>query len=267
MSHVLTEVRDGVLWLTLNRPERRNAYSPEMVCRIIDAWEQLRVDDTVRAAVVTGAGGTFCSGADLDSLISLFSGRREPADDWDRRVAADVSAINQVFFKNAPSPKPVIAAIDGYAFAGGFELALGCDLRIATTRASFALSEPKRGLFAAGGGTARALRHLPRAVALELLLTGDPIGAQDALRHGLVSRLVEPDELLAEAERLARAVVANAPLSIAGIKRLADESENLSLAGALALESEIGRAVNQSHDVVEGTRAFFEKRPARWTGR
>jgi enoyl-CoA hydratase len=268
MPELLYEVRDGVAWITINRPDKRNALSPEVVCRLADAWVQVRDDDTVRVAVVTGAGDrAFSAGADLALLITLLTGTREPENDWDERVKRDIRVLFQAILKGFTLDKPVIAAVNGFALAGGCELLLGTDLRVASSTASFGLSEAKRGLVPAGGGLSRLPRQLPHAIAMEVLLTGEPIDAPAALRYGLVNRVVEPPEVLPTAAALAAAIAANGPLAVRVIKKTVLESSGVPLEDAYRIEAENARVISSSQDAIEGPRAFIEKRPPRFIGR
>lgn len=268
MPDVIYETRDGIAWVTLNRPERRNALSPQAVCLLVDAWDAFRDDDTARVAVVTGAGDrAFSAGADLGLLIPLLSGTRKPADEWEERVVADTREINRALLKGIDLDKPVIAAVNGFALAGGCELVLGTDVRVAGTTSSFGLSEAKRGLVPAGGGMVRLSRQLPQAVAMEMLLTGEPIDAAAALRHGLVNRVVEPGDVLAVATAVAQQIAANGPLAVRTIKRVVLETSGIGLDEAFRIEGRHAEVIRTSLDAVEGPRAFLEKRPPRFTGR
>jgi enoyl-CoA hydratase len=268
MSHLLREDRDGVAWLTINRPERRNAMSPEVICRLADTWDELRDSSDVRAVVLSGAGDeAFCSGADLGLLMPLLTGSREPGDEWDARGLADPDLIFRALLKNVPLYTPVIAAVNGYALAGGCELVLATDLRVASTTARFGLSEPKRGLVPAGGGMSRLPRQLPHAIAMELLLTGEAISADAALAYGFVNRVVEPARVLGEAAALAELIAANGPLAVRVIKQTVLETSGVPYPEAFHTERRNAEVVRTSADAVEGPLAFVEKRPPRFTGR
>ena len=268
MPDVISETRDGVLWLTLNRPERRNALSPQAVCLLADAWVHLRDDDSLRAAIVTGAGDrAFCAGADLALLIPLLTRSRPPGNEWDERVAADLTTINRALLRDFAVFKPVIAAVNGFALAGGCELVLATDVRVAAATASFGLSEAKRGLVPAGGGMVRLSRQVPLAVAMEMLLTGEPIDAEAALRHGLVNRVVQPAAVLDVAAQIAAQISANGPLAVRTIKQVVLETSGVALDEAFRIERERAEVVRTSSDAVEGPKAFLEKRAPRFTGR
>jgi enoyl-CoA hydratase len=268
MSDLLFEKRGGVAWITFDRPAHKNALSPAAICGLADAFAELRDDDALRAAVVTGAGDeTFTAGGDLKLLLPLWTGARQPADDYDRRVLADPGLLRTALLKDAALDKPVLAAINGDALAGGFELMLGCDIRVAVSHARFGLTEVQRALVPGGGSMVRLARQIPWARAMEILLTGDPIPAQEALALGLVNRVVEPRELLpttlAYAERLAK----NGPLALRAIKRTALETSGIPLAAAFEIEARNSAPVMRSEDAREGPRAFAEKRAPVYRGR
>jgi enoyl-CoA hydratase/carnithine racemase len=255
-DELLVERIGHVLVLTLNRPQVANSLNAGLIGRLGEELTAARTDADVRAIVITGAGPkAFCAGTDL-------------------RDAAPVTAVEDQF---APPPlhlsrglevlKPVIAAINGYALGGGLELALACDLRIASTTASFGLPEPGIGTMPGAGGTQRLVRQLARAHAMHLLLTGDRIGAEQAERWGLVSALHPPDELRDAALDLAQRIAANGPLSMLGIKQAVTLGEGLPLAEAMRVERAIFNLLRDTADRAEGREAFREKRPPRFTGR
>ena len=268
MSPIVIE-RDGHIALVrINRPEKRNALNPEAFCRLADAWAEFAADDDVRAVIVTGTGDVaFSAGADLSSVMQLYSGRREPADDWDRRVLADSRLLTRGVLKGVELDKPIIAAINGLAIGGGCELVLGTDLRVAARHATLGLAEVKRAIMAAGGGTTRMARQLPHAIAMEVLLTGDPLTADDALRHGLVNRVVYADRVLDEALALAARIAQNGPLAVRAIKRTVRASEGIPIDEAFGIEAREGHGLSRTEDAIEGPRAFVEKRPAVYRGR
>ncbi len=189
--HLLSELRDGVLLLTLNRPAARNAISPEMACRLADALEGAAADDAVRVVVLTGAGErAFCSGGDLALTLPLLTGARAPADAWDRRLLEDPSVLERSAMRDVALDKPVIAAVNGACLAGGMETMLATDLRVAAEHASFGLPEVRRALIPFAGSMARLPRQIPYCQAMELLLLGESVGAHEALRMGLLNRVV-----------------------------------------------------------------------------
>lgn len=265
--HLLLDVRDGVAVLTMNRPEKRNALSPEMLVRMAQAWRQVRDDAAVRVAVLTGAGEkAFCSGADLGRLITLMTRQRGPEDEWDEQLLADKAAFADGLLRGFVLDKPVIAAIGGDALAGGTELVLATDLRIAAEGVTVGLTEVARGLIPGGGGVSRLPRQVPRAKAMEILLLGEPMPVEEAWRIGLVNEVLPREQVLDRALELAGRIAGNGPLAVRAIKEAVRRSEGTSLDEALAIESEVGVPVFTSNDAVEGPRAFMEKRPPRFTG-
>ena len=267
MSHLLYEKDAGIAWLTLNRPNKRNAISPEMLVQLRNAWRDFRSDDEMRVAILTGAGDkAFCAGADLQRLIPLFTRTREAEDEWDEALLADPETLNVGLLRDFELYKPVIAAVNGFALAGGTEILQAADIRVACPEASFGLSEAKRGIIPAGGSLVRLQRQIPFAKAMEILLTGEAISAQEAHRVGLVNEIVPQKELLDRAKAVAQTIAENGPLAVQKIKEALLRTNGLPLAEAFAIESECARAVMGSKDAVEGPRAFMEKRKPAFTG-
>lgn len=267
-SPVLFDRSDGIARVTLNRPDKMNALTPEMVVRLADFWAEVADDDTVRVVLVTGAGQkAFCSGGDLGSLIPIMMRTREPADEWEERLAARRSLLYAALLRNDTFFKPVVAAINGLALAGGAEFVLSTDIRVASTTAQFALTEVRRGLIAGGGSLARLARQVAWADAMEVALVGEPIDAEHALRIGLVNRVVEPDQVLPVAEDLARRICLGAPVALAKTKEAMVRSSGRPLEEAFAIESECTIANARTEDAREGPRAFMEKRPPVFHGR
>ena len=243
---------EGVAWITLDVPERRNAISTTMRAALAEAMDGLDADDDVRVAVLTGAGPAFCAGVDLKETLPSGSqpGKAEP-------VAAPLMRFS----------KPLIAAVNGPAVGGGFELVLAADIRVASTDASFQLSEVRIGSLPGSGGTQRLSAAVPAAVANKLILTGEPLGAEAALRCGLISDLVEPDQLAPLSEKLARAVAANAPLSLRAAKIALRAAQEDPLRPGLALERALWELLSTTEDREEGRAAFRERRAPRFNGR
>lgn len=265
--HLLVERGDGIATLILNRPDKHNALSPEMVCRLAAAWDGIAADPTIRVAVVTGAGDrAFCTGADLGRLIPLFTGARPPEDEWDERLRADLSLLDKALLRRIDFTVPVVAAVRGFALAGGTELVLGTDLRIAADDAEFGLTEVARGIIPAGGGLARLARQVPWAKAAEIVLVGDRISARDALAMGLVNRLVPATEVVAVARQLAERMAANGPLAMRKAKEVMLAGNGRPFEDAFAIESRAAGVVMTSNDAVEGPLAFMEKRTPNFTG-
>ena len=180
---LLYDKRDGIAYLTFNRPEVHNAWNPEVFCRLADAWADFAEDDLLRVAIITGAGDkAFAVGADLATFIPLVTRARQPEDDWDRRVLEDLTLTDPAVLRNYPLYKPVIAAVNGFCLAGGTELLQGTDIRIAAEHATFGLSESKRALVPGGGSMVRLARQIPYCKAMEILLTGDRISAEEAYK-------------------------------------------------------------------------------------
>ena len=265
---LLYEKVDGVAHVTFNRPAVRNAMDPEVVVRLADAWEDFAADSDMRVAVITGAGDkAFCSGADLGKLIPLFSGVRKPENEWDERLLADRTLMSRALLKGAePIYKPVVAAINGFCLAGGTELIQGTDIRIAAEHARFGLTEVSRGIIPAGGSLARLARQIPYAKAMEILLTGQHMTAQEAWRIGLVNEVVPAEDVVARAGEYAAMIAANAPLAVSACKEAVIRSSGVTLEEAYRIESEVSAKVMRSEDAREGPRAFMEKRPPVFTG-
>ena len=268
MPAVLFQVFEAVATITINRPQVRNALDPEAVVLLADAWKRVQDDDSIRVAVLTGAGDkAFCSGADLGKLIPLLTHARPPQDEWDRRLIEDKSLSSTAFLRGFSVYKPIIAAIRGHCLAGGFELALAADLRVASTDAQFALPEPHHGLIPAGGSLARLPRMVPYATAMEILLLGERFGAEDALRHGLLNRVVPPDKIMDTSMEIATSMSKLGPLALRKIKETVLKSWGLPLEQAFQIENESWRDIVRSEDAKEGARAFKEKRPPHYLGR
>lgn len=268
MSQILVERHDSIAVVTLNRPEKRNALSPEMVVRLAQFWQEVAQDHAIRVVVVTGAGDqAFSAGGDLGSLIPLMMRSREPEGEWERRFAADRKQLGAALLRNASFFKPVIAAINGHAHAGGAEFVMSCDLRVMSSTATFAVTEVRRGLIASGGSLVRMARQIPWAHAMELLLLGEPVSAQQALAMGLVNRVVEPGQVLATAMDLARRMSLGAPVALEKTKEAMVRSSGLPLDEAFAIETQCTKDNAAMPDAREGPRAFMEKRAPVFRGR
>ena len=255
------ERRGHVALITLNRPHRHNAMSPEVVCRLDEAFACIRADPALRIAVITGAGdASFCSGGDLATTLPLLSGARAPEDEWDRRLLADPDMLWRTTLKTGDMDKPVIAAVNGICLAGGMELMLGTDIRVAASHAVFGLPEAKRGLIPFSGTLVRLPRQIPHALAMELLMLGDSIDADTALRCGLVNRVVAQEDVLPVALELAERIAANGPLAVREIKKTVTATSGLPLRQAYEIENASMDVVMRSADAREGPAAFVEKR-------
>ncbi len=253
MSEVLVEVEDGLVIITINRPEAKNAVNRAVSYGVCAAVDELDRRDDLRVGILTGAGGTFCSGMDLKAFL--------------RGEVTRVEGRGILGIAMTPPKKPLIAAVEGYALAGGFEAMLACDLTVAARDAKFGIPEVKRGLAAAAGGLLRLPRAIPQRIAMELALTGDMISAERAAQFGLINILTEPGQALAEAKKLAARIIANAPLSVAASKRVINEQRDWSVAEMFARQQEITAAVLASEDAREGAAAFAQKRKPDWKGR
>jgi enoyl-CoA hydratase len=250
---VLVEVRDNVLVITINRPDARNAVNGAVAQGMADALDRLDSEPGLFVGVLTGAGGTFSSGMDLKGFL--------------RGETPVIEGRGLAGLTESPPRKPLIAAVEGWALAGGFEMLLACDLVVASREAKFGLPEVKRSLVAGGGGLLRLPQRLPYHVAMELALTGDPITADVALQHGLVNRVVDPGRALDGALELAGAIAANGPLALAATKEILRRSLDWTEAEGWKQQLDIMAPVFGSEDAREGAAAFAEKRPPRWQGK
>lgn len=251
-DEVLVTEADGILEVTINRPEARNAMTKAAAEAIAAAMDRLEADNTLRCAILTGAGGSFCSGMDLKGFL-----RGEMPVAGDRGFGGLTSWTPK---------KPVIAAVDGHALAGGMELALACDMIVASAGAKFGIPEVKRGLVAAGGGVVQLPRLLPRPLAMELALTGDPITAERALELGLVNRVTQ-GPAIEGARELARRIAENGPLAVIASKGIVRDSWLWPDDEAVAKQTPYIGHVFSSEDAREGARAFAEKRKPNWQGK
>jgi len=261
--------KDGhIATLTMNRPEARNAVNPEMLCRLADAWEDVNNDAEIRVAILTGAGEqAFCAGADLDKLVRMMQGAVPPENEYDERIKNDVGTIYKGFMRSLDVVKPIVAAVKGFCVAGGLEILNCCDIRVAAEDAQFGLAEVKWSLFPMGGSTVRIPRQIPWPIAMEIMLTGERISAQEAYRVCLVNKVVPAAQVMAEARRYAEIIAANGPLAVQAVKRSAVASLGQPTAKALEQELEIGIPVSMSADAREGPKAFKEKRKPVFKGR
>jgi enoyl-CoA hydratase len=263
---VLVE-RDGhVVTITLNRPDKRNAFNAEVLCRLCDAWDMIDADDDVRAAIMTGAGGHFSAGADLDRLVGALTSGQPAEDEFEERIRQDFTLIYKGFLKDFRPRTPIIAAVEGYCYAGGIEILQAFDVRVAGEGAQIAVSEVQRGLFPMSGSTVRLPRQIPWTVAMEMLITGEPISGRRAYEVGLVGHVVPDGTTLARAREIADRIARNGPLAVRNIKASVLAADAVPEAGAYQRELELGMEVMASQDAREGPRAFLEKRQPDFTG-
>jgi len=250
---VLTERHDGVLTITINRPAQKNAVNRDVAVAVASALDLLDSDPLLSVGVLTGAGGTFSAGMDLKAFANgqtpILPGR-------------GFGGVTQAVVR-----KPLIAAVEGWALGGGFEMALGCDLIVAAEDAKFGLPEVKRGLIAGEGGVIRLPQRIPYHVALKVLLTGEPLSAVDAKQYGLVSELTAPGGALQQAQELAQRIAGNAPLALARVKEVLRETQGLNDTEAFKRQAEDASDLLLSEDAHEGALAFAQKRAPVWRGR
>ena len=255
-QHLVVSVQDRIATLTVNRPEKLNALNAALIGELGDAIDEMQSRDDVAGVILTGAGRAFVAGADISELahVSALEGKRLA-----RRG-------QEIFRRFETSSKPTVAAVNGFALGGGCELAMACQIRVAGEAAKFGQPEVKLGLIPGYGGTQRLPRLVGRGRALQLLLTGEMIDAQEAFRIGLVNRVVAADQLLPTATTLIQQMLTNAPLGLAACIDIVDRGLELPLDDALMLEATTFGVLITTSDTAEGTRAFLEKRAPRFTG-
>lgn len=262
---LLFDRRDHTVVLTMNRPARRNALSLDMIVRMADAWEAIDADETIRSAILTGAEGAYCVGGDLDAGWMAGKQAAEPTEN-EKRAMADMSIIGRGLLLRDWLRTPLIAVVNGDCMGGGCEMLQQTDIRVAEEQARFGVPEAKRGLIAGAGSTMRLKRQIPYAVAMEMLLTGRILDAEEALRWGLVTHVVSKGEGLAKGLEIAEQIAANGPLSVAASKASAIETGWLPESEAGPIEQRYAAMVTRSNDAKEGMKAFIEKRPPNFTG-
>jgi enoyl-CoA hydratase len=268
MPALLFEKRNHIAYLTFNRPEVHNSFNPEIIVSLGEAWHEIDRDDDVRAVIITGAGRVaFSAGADLGRLIPLFTGAREPEDEWDNKLLANRRLADSALLRSFNVDKPIVAAINGFCIAGGMELIQATDIRVASENASFGLQEVKWAIVPAAGSLARLQRQVPYCKAMEILLTGNRIDANEAWRLGLINYVVPSERLMARAEELAAAIAENGPVAVRAIKEAVRRTSGRPLEEAFKIENECAAVVMRTEDAREGPRAFMEKRKPVYKGR
>jgi enoyl-CoA hydratase len=260
MPDALVELVDHTLVVTMNRPEKRNALSGDMLAIMSDAWDRVNGDEDVRVAILTGAGGAFCAGADLSAMT-----QSHPSESFDGGTF-DPSHIKSLL-KGFRLSKPLIAAVEGPAIAGGTEILQATDIRVAGESARFGVSEVRWGLYPLGGSAVRLPRQIPYTVAADLLLTGRHIKAPEAKELGLIGHVVPDGTALEKAHEIAESIAANGPLAVQAVLRTIRDSEGRHENDAWKADAEVGAAVFASDDAKEGPRAFLEKRKPQFKGR
>jgi enoyl-CoA hydratase len=267
MPDLIFEKRNHIAYLTLNRPERRNTYSCEMMVLLAQAWQEIRDDKDMRAVLLTGAGTeAFCAGGDLKYFVPFLTGSKQPETDYEKSIVNDMNQILIALLRPFEFYKPIVAAINGDAIAGGMELLQATDIRVASATARFGLAEVQRGLVPGGGSMTRLARQIPYAKAMEILLTGDHMSAQEALKWGFVNDVVPQSRLMDRAEEFAFRLAKNGPFAIKKIKECVSKTSGVPINEAFAIEDAISAQVMMSKDAREGPRAFVEKREPNFIG-
>ena len=261
-EHLTFERQGSTAIVTMNRPEAKNALSGPMLVGMLDAWLEIDADDSIRCAILTGAGGTFCTGMDLKAV-----GGGDRSDEIKQRMADDPDLHWKALLRHYSLRKPLIAAVEGWAVAGGTEILQATDIRVAGEGAKFGVFEAKRGLFPLGGSTVRLRRQISFTMAMDLLLTAREVSAQEALQIGLIGRVVPDGTALETALEIAEVIASNGPLAVEAIKASVKATEGLSEEEGLKVELEIGWPIFGTEDAKEGPRAFAEKRPANFQRR
>ncbi|MFN2545742.1 MAG: enoyl-CoA hydratase/isomerase family protein [Actinomycetota bacterium] len=259
------EREKGIWTITINRPERRNALDLPHFQALASAWLDFRDDPDARVAIITGVDTSFCVGADLKSFVPAVTDNVEDLAAGRSDMPADAGLV--AVLREFDLWKPVIAAVNGLCVAGGMEMLLGTDIRLASEEATFGIFEPKRGLFPGGGTTVRLPRQIPFPWAMEILLLGEAVDADTAFRMGLVNKVVPQAELLAEARRWAETIMANAPLAISAVKRSALTGLRMNLKEAFEQELALAAEIFMTEDAREGPLAFAQKRQPEWKGK
>jgi enoyl-CoA hydratase len=266
-SALLTEVEDHILTVTINRPAKKNAVNAEVLCGLTDAWNRLDADEDIRVCILTGAGDNFCAGMDLGVIGKLNSGA-PPDDEFEERLKKEPNIMFDGWLKTYRPTKPVIAAVEGFALAGGTEILQGTDIRVAAESAIFGVTEVQRALFPMAGSTVRLPRQIPYTIALEMLITGNDYTAAQCREFGLIGHVVPDGQAVARAREIAARIAANGPLAVKAILKSVRETFGMPEKEAFEQkEMAIGIPVFATKDAQEGPRAFLEKRKPVFQGK
>jgi enoyl-CoA hydratase len=263
---VIYQTRGPVAEITLNRPKFYNAINPEMACRLIDAFNDFDRNPDLRVAIVTGAGKAFSAGGDLRKSLPLLTGARQPEDQWDDKVVNDMSIMARSVRRDMEFNKPVIAAVNGACLAGGAELLVSTDIRIACDHATFGLPEVRHGLIPFAGALVRLTQQISYCNAMQILLTGEPLSAKDAWRIGLINEVVPEMDVLPRARTIAASIARNGPLAVRKVKQTVLQSIGARLNEAFAMEDAARNEIMASKDAIEGPEAFVARREPAFTG-
>lgn len=261
--HFLYEKQGHVAVCTFNRPEKKNSLSIEMLVRMADAWRDADADKDVRAIVLTGKGGVFCAGSDLGAMSS---GKWDAGDVWMARMKEDPDLHWRALLRHYLTKKPLVAAVEGWALAGGTEILQGTDIRVASENAVFGVTEVTLGLFPLGGSSVRLRRQIPYAIAAEMLLAGRRLTAAEALHYGLINHVVPNGKALEKAMEIANQIAKCGPVAVQAVKQSLIENDGVPAKEALARSLQIGGPVFKTKDAVEGPTAFMQKRTPNFTG-
>lgn len=268
MPPVLFEKNNFIATITLNRPETHNALDFEMGALLNDIWDEVQNDKSIRCAILTGAGDkSFCSGANLKKATPLFNGSRPPENDFERRILEDGEFRYYPVLRKPRVTKPIVAAINGTAIAGGMEFLYATDIRVANENAKFGLQEVNWAVFPSGGSTVKIPMQFSYARAMEILLTGELISAQQALDWGFLNKITTPDNVMSEAVKYAEKIASNGPLAVQAVKESVLKTHGIALEEALDIEHHICESkVMGTKDSREGPLAFKEKRAPNFIG-
>eukprot|EP01129_Flabellula_baltica_P012045 TRINITY_DN5381_c0_g2_i1.p1 TRINITY_DN5381_c0_g2~~TRINITY_DN5381_c0_g2_i1.p1 ORF type:complete len:287 (+),score=43.66 TRINITY_DN5381_c0_g2_i1:35-862(+) len=259
-------IDNHIALVTLNRPKQRNSISPKIAVTLHQIFNQIKADDHIRVVIITGTGSCFCAGVDLGKVIHLSTGAIPPQDEWDEAFLENLNEImSTVFLRDFDIGKPVIAAINGHAIAGGMEIVMGCDIRVATPEAKFGLQEVKWALLPSGGGCVRLPRQLPYAIGMELLLTGKLVSGEYLGQYGFINHLVPTDQVLETAMGIAKVIAENGPVAVQYARKTVKETNGMVEKEAMDIELAHRDIVIGHPDAIEGPMAFMERRKPVWT--